>query len=187
MAQALWDPTVDGDSLIAEFLTGYYAAAAPYVQAYMDAMLQGIQATSYYMHESFEVDAPFLRPVLLLRSAGAFVNASKAVARADERFQRRVQQAEMPVMYAILFRWDEVRTWAAHASFNWPYNASMRPQFDEFKRRYAAIGMSALDEAGHSIDWMEAELFPTLARDGQNLAADDLGRRVAYEVHWPVH
>lgn len=102
MARALWDPSMDADRLIDEFLAGYYAAAAPFVRAYMNTMVQGIEESGYYMHESFDVDAPFLRPAPLLESALAFRNASAAVAADDERFGRRVDEAGMPVMYVAL-------------------------------------------------------------------------------------
>ena len=64
----------------------------------------------------------------------------------------------MPVMYVILFRWGEVQAHATKAGVAWPYNATKRPQFDGFKRRYTALGMTRLDEPGHDIAWMEAQL-----------------------------
>jgi hypothetical protein len=117
----------------------------------MDAMESGIAASSYYMHESFDIDAPFLTPALLLTSAHAFANGSVALAASDVRFQRRLQQAAMPVMYVALFRWDALQSFAAHSNVSWPYNATKRQQFDEFKRRYVAASITKLDEGGHTI------------------------------------
>ena len=187
MAQALWDPTVSSDQLISDFVTGYYGSkAAPFLQTYMDAMVAGIDNSSYYMHESFDITAPFLTPTLLLEAAWSFANASKVAD--DVRFLQRVEQAAMPVMYVVLFRWDEVQSFATKAAIAWPYNTTKRPEFDEFKRRYQAIGMNKLDEGGHDIDWMEKALFPS-ASDAWNSKAPTPSRDAPVRVsstHWPV-
>jgi hypothetical protein len=161
LAKALWNPNIDDDDATTQFLGYYYDSAAVHVKTYMDAMVEGIDGSAYYMHESFDVNAPFLTPALLLRSAQAFANASAAVASKDVRFMRRVEEAALPVMYVALFRWDELRAYASSAKLTWPYNETLRPQFDEFKRVYQAVGIKVLDEAGHTIDWMESVLFPT--------------------------
>jgi len=159
MARALWDPTVDDQALIAGFVSGYYAEAGPLIKEYMLAIEAGISDSGYYMHECFEVDAPFLTPKLLLSAASAMTAAGKAVALSDERFVRRVDEAGMAVMYVALFRWDELTAFAASEALPWPYNATKRPQFDEFKRRYEQVGITMLDENGHDIEWMEEALF----------------------------
>ena len=45
----------------------------------------------------------------------------------------------MPLMYVVLFRWGEVKAYAKQAGVAWPYNATLRPQFDEFKRQSILI------------------------------------------------
>ena len=183
IAKALWDPTVDADALITDFLAGYYGDAAPFIRTYMDAMVAGIDNVTYYMHESFDINAPFLSPPLLLKGAHSFANGSKAVSAADVRFVRRVEQAAMPVMYVVLFRWDELKAYAASVAVEWPYNATKRPQFDEFKRRYQAIDATRLDEGGHTIDWMEKALFGSADVPSARAAA---GLRVP-STHWPTN
>lgn len=39
MAEKLWDPSLDHDVLISEFLNGYYGSAAPFIRLYMDTMV----------------------------------------------------------------------------------------------------------------------------------------------------
>ena len=60
--------------------------------------------------------------------------------------------------------WEEVRAHANQTGATWPYNASLAAQFNEFKRRYVALGMSRLDVYGHDVDWMASQLGLT---DGQ--------------------
>ena len=175
--------------MIGGFLSGYYGAAAAQVKAYMDAMVAGIENASYYMHESFDVTAPFLSPPLLLQAAHSFANASEAVAAGDVRFIRRVEQAGMPVMYVVLFRWEEVKAFATQAGVGWPYNATKRPQFDEFKRRYVSIGAKELDEAGHTIDWMETALFGPGASESDHgehemVRRAEMRATISSRLHW---
>ena len=175
MARALWNPDLDGDALIQSFLDGYFGAAAPHVRTYMDAMVSGIDDHHYYMHESFDEDAPFLTPALLLRSAQAFADASTAVA-SDPVRARRVNHAAMPVMYVVLVRWDAMRLFAKTRGLTWPYSESKRSQFDEFKRRYTEVGISKLDEGGSTIDSFEKKLFPSII---ERLARLVVGRPAA--------
>ena len=145
----------------------------------MAAMTDAINATAYYMHESFDVDAPFLTPPALLKGAAAFAAAQAAVAGKDGRFARRVEEAGMPVMYVVLFRWAEVQAAATNAGTAWPYNASKSDQFAEFARRFAALNMTQLDEGRHDINWMKSQLFPgatgAAARSPKNVGS----------LHWP--
>jgi hypothetical protein len=182
MARALWDPTVDADALTLGFLNGYYDAAARHVARYMQAMVGAINTSAYYMHESFDVDAPFLTPAALLDGAAALAAARVAVSDRDARFARRVEAAGMPVMYVILFRWAEVRAAAAEAGVAWPYNASQRAQFGEFRRRYEMLGITRLDEGGHDVAWMEAQLFSSAVEGSDRGRAP---RAVVGSLHWP--
>lgn len=188
MAKALWDPAVDAEALMSNFIEGYYGAAAEPIEAYMAAMVQGISDASYYMHESFNIDAPFLTPALLLTSATAFGTARSAVAKGDVRFVHRVEEAAMPVMYVVLFRWDEVKAHAGTAGVPWPYNATMRPQFEEFKRCYARLGIIRLDEGGHNITWMEQQLFPSSTPLPLPPTVEENSKRAVPRIgslHWP--
>lgn len=89
--------------------------------------------------------------------------------------------------YVVLFRWEELKAWAARASVAWPYHATKRLQFDEFKRRYVAIGISQLDEHGNNIEWMESALFPPSdVQDARPLDKEQPARRASYGIHWPL-
>ena len=77
MSEMMWDPTLDPDVLIAEFLAGYYGKAAPFVRLYMDTMHAAVDETDHFLR-SCCVQPPagteksFLTPMALLTSATAF-------------------------------------------------------------------------------------------------------------------
>jgi len=46
MATLLWDPSLDPDTLISEFLLGYYGpVASPFIRLYMDTMHAAVDET----------------------------------------------------------------------------------------------------------------------------------------------
>ena len=49
MAEMLWNPSLDPDTLIAEFLAGYYASAAPFVRTYMDTMHAAVKTIWHFL------------------------------------------------------------------------------------------------------------------------------------------
>jgi hypothetical protein len=49
MAEMLWDPSLDPDKLISEFLSGYYQDAAPFVRLYMDTMHAAVSSTKHFL------------------------------------------------------------------------------------------------------------------------------------------
>ena len=51
IGKMLWDPTLDPEALIQQFLGGYFGEAARYVRKYMDVMHESAAAVKYFMHE----------------------------------------------------------------------------------------------------------------------------------------
>jgi hypothetical protein len=161
IARGLREPAFDSSRAIQAYTRGYFGAGGPYVEQYMKAMVEGIEASGYYMRESFDWHAPFLTPPLLLKSANAFAAAANATTgdSGDGRFHRRCSEAAMPLMFTVLLRWDELRSYTQNVSARWPYNESKRDQFNEFSRRYQAVGATRLNEGGHDLKWLEGQLF----------------------------
>ena len=51
IGKMLWDPTLDPEALIQQFLAGYFGEAAGHVRRYMDVMHESAAAVKYFMHE----------------------------------------------------------------------------------------------------------------------------------------
>jgi hypothetical protein len=106
----LWDPSLDPDTLIAEFLTGYYGSAVPFVRTYMDTMHAAVKTTGHFL-KACCVQPPagthksFLTPMALLKSATAFEQALAALKPAEAALAERVERASMAVSYVFLWRW----------------------------------------------------------------------------------
>ena len=119
IGKMLWDPTLDPEVLIQQFLSGYYGpGAALHVRKYMDVMRKftrnqplpvvswpvltdclisdgSAAAVKYFMHEGIPPDASFLTPEVVLEAEAAFAAAEQAAADDPTRLAR-VKKARLP-------------------------------------------------------------------------------------------
>jgi hypothetical protein len=101
----LWNPDVNVDSVMSDFLTGYYGKAAKQVKKYIDLLHDNNMAQSGYKLSIFGKPAmekeSFLSDSLLTVYNKLFDQAEKSVADSPEILQR-VKTARLPVYYAML-------------------------------------------------------------------------------------
>ena len=104
-AQLLWDPDLDQDSIITDFLNGYYQEAAPYVQKYITAIHDEIQQDHDFFLFLYGDPAQgfksFLRPEMLKQYDQWYQEAEKAV-EGKARVLERVQRARLSIDFTIL-------------------------------------------------------------------------------------
>ena len=103
LARLMWNPELDGDALVREFVSGYYADAGPYVQRYIDRLHDVAEAGGGYM-TCFDRKGAFLSFDLLTEAEALFAQAEQAVAGTPSVLSR-VQLAHASVWYGIVSRW----------------------------------------------------------------------------------
>jgi len=101
MGKLLWNPKLDDRAVLNEFLEGYYGPAAPWLRNYISLIHDAAEEADCTMTCYAPSSAPYLAPGILSRAAEFFERASAAVAGQPE-YLRRVELAEMPVLYALL-------------------------------------------------------------------------------------
>lgn len=104
-AQLLWQPDVDADAILNDFLKGYYEEAAPYIEEYITTVHEALQADStfflfLYGDPSQGFDS-FLSKEMLTTYDSLYDKAAKAVAQ-KEALAHRVNVARISVDYALL-------------------------------------------------------------------------------------
>jgi hypothetical protein len=99
MGKLLWNPALDDRALIDEFLAGYYGPAAPALKRHIDLVHDTVEKAGFYMTIGAPASAPYVAPAILAQSAARFEEAKAAVAGLPE-FQRRVEVAELSVLYS---------------------------------------------------------------------------------------
>ena len=112
LAKALWNPDADGKVLITEFLNGYYGAAAPAIQKYIDVMHKlPRENKDFYMpfHGGY-LNSLHLRPEIIAAAEKELKEADK-LAKGDPELEKRVRHAHLPVWYILAKRGPESVTW----------------------------------------------------------------------------
>jgi hypothetical protein len=108
MSKLLWDPSRDEKELVQDFIFGHYGSAAPEIAAYWELQddLRATQAAAMASPKGgiyFSIDAPFITEEFLAQAAVIFARA-KRLAADNAEVLRRVERAELPILYVKLAR-----------------------------------------------------------------------------------
>lgn len=174
-AKLMWNISLDTDSLIKEFLHGYYGeAAAPYLYDYIklrEGALMGSNLKLNLYDTPVSHKTGMLNHAMLRRYIELFDKAEVASS-TNEMFYQRVKEARLPVQYSEL----EI----AHTN---PISnpTELETKLDFFQQRARELNVSVLHEMNGQIDdycTMYKERYLTVKPD--NLA---LGAKVQYLVN----
>ena len=153
MAEMMWDPSLDPDVLITEFLKGYYSAGAPFIRRYMDTMHDAVLSSGYFlefacMGPPAGVHKAYLTPDALLDSATAFSEGLATTAIGPDKYSVRLARASMANLYTVLWRWSELQSFAANKSLPWPLPATQEAGFTRFATIFNSSGTKLLTNSG---------------------------------------
>lgn len=117
LAQLLWDPRQDDRALIREFLEGYYGAAAPAIQRYLDRMHAA--SAGWNLTCFSKTDTPF-HTFATLNAAEQLWREAEAAVAGDAELLARTQRGRLWLGYVWLALWDKLRKECAQAGAPWP-------------------------------------------------------------------
>ena len=153
LAQLLWDPTLDGDAVVAEFLKGYYGASAA---APIAEYLQVLSAPGA------------LEDVRSLRRGEALWRQAERSAAGEPELLWRVKQSHQAIRYVWLTRWAALRRAASQSHEPWPLDASRRlvaQQWGEVWKSHSPSGFHPLSTLGESNRMTPSEFVERLSTD----------------------
>ena len=104
LAHLLWNPRQDEKALVREFLEGYYGAAAPHLQRYLDLTHDAAERSGVFLKCFMSDTGAWLALDDLNRATRALDEAAKAVAE-DPVLSRRVRRERMPLDHVWLERY----------------------------------------------------------------------------------
>ncbi|MBP7934959.1 MAG: DUF4838 domain-containing protein [Phycisphaerae bacterium] len=110
-SKLLWDPSRDERALAEDFIWGHYGPAAAAMAEY-DALLGRTMAEHATEMESpaggirYSMDAPFITRAFVTKASEILANA-KALAKGNGQLVRRVERAELPILYVQCVRGPE--------------------------------------------------------------------------------
>ncbi|HVP06996.1 MAG TPA: DUF4838 domain-containing protein, partial [Candidatus Acidoferrum sp.] len=133
LAKLLWNPDINVDSVMTDFLQGFYGRAAPFIRQYIDTMHTVMQASGegldIYGYPTRSASG-YLSSAMLDYYSGIFDRAEAAVATEPEILSR-VRSARLPVQFAIL---EQAKVAAASEGGCFLNNSdgslSIRPEID---------------------------------------------------------
>ena len=156
LAKLLWNPHLDDRKLIDQFLAGYYGPAGAPIGAYINLIHDEMQAGRQSLGCYEEPDRRFMKFETLAQGWCHLQAAERAVADSPVLLQR-VKVAQMPVMYAFMIRWADLRKQAAKQQADWPMPDDPREVLADFKARAESIGVKRVSEL-ETFDKLEAKL-----------------------------
>jgi hypothetical protein len=107
-SKLLWDPSRDEKALVADFIWGHYGSAAPMMAEY-EALLESWRnehAATFAAPPGgirYPMESPFFTKEFIDQATDVLARARRAAA-GDEALTRRVERAELPVLYVKCVR-----------------------------------------------------------------------------------
>lgn len=111
-SKLMWNPLLDEKALAGDFIEGHYGPAAPAIGEYYTLLDQAKAAHAEALASPgggirYGMDSPFLTPEFITKSTELFTRA-RTLAGKDKTLQRRVDRAELPLLYVKCVRGPEV-------------------------------------------------------------------------------
>lgn len=145
LGRLLWDPTLDADALIREFLDGYYGAAAEPIYRYMRLLQQSVKDTETRLTFNATLNSPYLNFDTMVR-ADDLMAAAEAAVKDDPERRKHVQAVRMGVDYVILMRSAEYVRVARESGIDWNPDAESR--LARFEEEMRSAGLTRYNEGG---------------------------------------
>ena len=173
-AQLLWDPTADPDTIIDDFLKGYYHDAAPFIKDYIttihDELVQDSSFFLFLYGDPSQGFRSFLREDLLVYYDSLYNEATEVVKDQPEVLQR-VQEARLSLDYAIL----EFAKTDLQKKLQETTTLPLRDRLQRFEQTTLQANITAMNEMRYTVEEYVDLYQQTLARATQpNLAKNKL-------------
>ncbi len=96
IAKLMWEPDLDAERVIDDFMPGYYGRSGQYIRRYFDRLQQSVTPETHF---GIGLDAwdPLFTDELVDKSVRLFAKAKKVAD--NEEILRRVNMAELPILY----------------------------------------------------------------------------------------
>ena len=145
LAKLLWNPKLNGQKLIDEFIAGYYGPAGPHINDYLKITHDAVEASGDHLGCFSEHTAKFLS-FNTLNTGWKRLKAAEAAVRDNPDLLFRVRVAQLPIMYTFMMRWDEMRKACQTAVADWPMDESIKATYQQFREVARQKDVTRLNE-----------------------------------------
>lgn len=169
-AQLLWDPTVDAEAIMNDFLEGYYQEAAPFIQDYITTVHEELAKDSTFFlflyGDPSQGFGSFLAEDMLHFYDSLYNEATLAVKEQAEVVQR-VQEARLSTDYALLEYAKTNLQKAQQQTTTLP----LQERLGRFEQTTQQVNITAMNEMRYTVEEYIQLYKQTLARAAKpNLA-----------------
>jgi hypothetical protein len=186
MARQLWNPAVNVDQAVSEFLDGVYGPAARAMRAYFDLLhRQARNGLHIWINPVPEYSDDFLR------EAAALHRRAEAAAGDDQALLRRIRKSRLSIDYLELLRAKTLHIRGDQYTPAGP--ASLQSRFRPFLDDLRSFGITSIHE-GRNLDFTEKEFaacrpYRLVAHENDTWRLDlapELGGRIIRLLHKPT-
>ncbi len=154
ISRLLWNPDINADSIITDFMNGYFGPAAPFVRTYLDTLQGEVYKTKewldIYGHPTAHQNT-FLSESNVARYLEYFRQARELVKEQPD-YLLHVKTYELPVQYAAMEigknQMFSSRGWFTQEGTNYDIRLAMREMLEDFYTTCKEAGVRTLSEAG---------------------------------------
>lgn len=152
ISKLLWNPALNVDTLMNDFLQGYYGAAARPIRNYIDEMREALVKSGAPLRifgSPNDAATSYLTPTLMKRYGQLFDEAERAVAQMPELLER-VRIARLPLQYAVMEQAKKIFTGDqgvfVKINESWQVRTDIRALIDPFTDLCIRQGVTQLKE-----------------------------------------
>lgn len=153
LSRLAWDPSREVDDVVQEFLTGYYGAAAPHIDAYMRTLWASKEADGSLSEASHYMSVIY--PLDVVREADAHLARAEAAVQGDPARLEHVHVARFNLDYVIFMRAPYYLDDLADAGQSW--NMDLPARKERATRAIALSGLDKISEGGGDVAQTVAE------------------------------
>jgi hypothetical protein len=145
LAKSLWNPRLDDQALVREFVNGYYGDAAAPILEYIRLIHDEAEAKNTYLTCGSPATAEFLNMAMLTK-ADKLLDQAEAAVKDQPAVLQRVQVARLPLRYVWATRWYEFQDQAAREKRDWPGPADYVQNCQTFLEVAKSAGVTMISE-----------------------------------------
>lgn len=165
ISKLMWDPELNVDLLMNDFLNGYYGAAATPIRNYIDEMQAALLESGEPLRifgTPIEAESSYLTPAHIERYEALFEEAETAVADQPEIFER-VKVARLPLEFAIMEQAKKKFKGEGGVFTNiegqWEVRTAIRSKIDPFTDLCNRMGVTQIKEWSTSPEEYRAAMY----------------------------
>jgi hypothetical protein len=170
ISKLLWNPYENVDTLMTDFLRGYYGNGAGAIRSYIDAMHEALLLSGKPLKifgSPMEAEDSYLTPELIARYEGFFDQAEALVAN-DPEVLERVKIARLPLEYVIMEQAKKhfagERGVFQKVNGRWQARTDIRAKIDPFTDLCIRQGVTQVKEWSTSPEEYRAAMYRLLSQ-----------------------